>query len=110
MKIFLDTVEPSAIDELTATGLVDGAVTTAGGLAAAGEAAETRLATLSAAVSGPVTAEVTARDAAGMVEEGQALAAIAPNIAVTVPVGRDGLKACRALRDEGIMVNVALCP
>ncbi len=44
-----------------------------------------------------------------MIAEGTKLAAIAPNIAVKVPMTWDGLKACKALTDAGHMVNVTLC-
>jgi transaldolase len=44
-----------------------------------------------------------------MITEGRKLAAIAPNIAVKVPLTWDGLKACKVLTGEGRMVNVTLC-
>src|SRR3546814_17179050 len=44
-----------------------------------------------------------------MLAEGRRLAKIAPNVAVKVPLTRDGLRTCRALADEGRMVNVTLC-
>ena len=58
---------------------------------------------------GPVSAEVAATDLEGMLKEGRTLAKIAKNVTVKVPLTWDGLKACRALRDEGTMVNVTLC-
>jgi transaldolase len=60
-------------------------------------------------VNGPVSAEVTAMDADGMITEGLKLASRAGNIAVKVPLTMDGLRACRSLADDGIMVNVTLC-
>jgi transaldolase len=60
-------------------------------------------------VPGPVSAEVTATDFKTMLEEGKKLAAVAPNIAVKVPLTPDGLKTCKALSDDGHMVNVTLC-
>src|SRR3546814_18951610 len=60
-------------------------------------------------VPGPVSAEVAATDHATMLAEGRRLAKIAPNVAVKVPLTRDGLRTCRALADEGRMVNVTLC-
>jgi transaldolase len=44
-----------------------------------------------------------------MIAEGRKLAAIAPNIAVKVPLTWDGLKTCKVLSSEGFMVNVTLC-
>jgi transaldolase len=60
-------------------------------------------------VKGPVSAEVVALKADDMIAEGRKLAAIAPNIAVKVPLTWDGLKTCKTLSDEGFMVNVTLC-
>ena len=62
-----------------------------------------------AVVDGPVSAEVTATDHETMVAQGRKLAAMANNIAVKVPLTWDGLKACKALRADGTMVNVTLC-
>jgi transaldolase len=56
-----------------------------------------------------VSAEVTATETAGMLAEGRKLAALAPNVAVKVPLTPNGLKACKALSSEGTMVNVTLC-
>jgi transaldolase len=60
-------------------------------------------------VPGPVSAEVAATDLDGMLKEGRALAKIAKNVTVKVPLTWDGLKACRALSGDGTMVNVTLC-
>jgi len=60
-------------------------------------------------VPGPVSAEVTATDHATMLKEGRKLARVARNIAVKVPLTVDGLKTCKRLSDDGVMVNVTLC-
>jgi transaldolase len=60
-------------------------------------------------VDGPVSAEVTATDFETMLTEGRKLAAIAPNVAVKVPLTEAGLRTCRALADSGTKVNVTLC-
>jgi transaldolase len=59
-------------------------------------------------VDGPVSAEVVAREAAVMVEEGQKLSRLSPNIVVKCPPTIDGLKATRALCSRAIRVNVTL--
>ncbi len=109
MKVFLDTADLSEIEALAATGLVDGVTTNPSLVARSGRPYKTLLGEICATVPGPVSAEVTALDAATMVEEGRVLAGIAHNITVKVPVGEAGLKACATLREEGIMVNVTLC-
>ena len=60
-------------------------------------------------ISGPVSAEVTAVDAEGMIAEGLALSKIADNVAVKVPLTWAGLEACKVLSDKNIMINVTLC-
>ncbi len=78
-------------------------------IAKAGRDFKTIIAEICELVDGPVSAEVAATDAEGMLTEGRTLAQIASNVAVKVPLTWDGLKACRALTDEGTMVNVTLC-
>ena len=60
-------------------------------------------------MEGPVSAEVTALEAGEMIKQGKHLAEIADNVAVKVPLTMEGLKACRALSNDGKMVNVTLC-
>jgi Transaldolase len=57
----------------------------------------------------PCQRRAVATDAEGMIAEGRELAKIADNIAIKVPLTWAGLKACKALTDEGRMVNVTLC-
>jgi transaldolase len=59
--------------------------------------------------AGPVSAEVVALDHAAMMKEAEVLRKIADNIAIKVPLTPDGLKTCKALSDDGTMVNVTLC-
>ena len=111
MKIFLDTADIAEIRRAAEAGLIDG-VTTNPSLVAkvAGDDDPRDLyRAICEAVDGPVSAEVVAIDAAQMVAEGTRLAAIHDNIVVKAPLTEDGLRACRALRSEGIRVNVTLC-
>ena len=109
MKFFIDTADIDEIRELAATGLLDGVTTNPSLIAKSGRAFLPVIEEICALVDGPVSAEVTATDADGMVAEGRRLAAVAANIAVKVPLTWEGLKACRRLRDDGTMVNVTLC-
>ena len=109
MKFFVDTADIAEIEDLAATGLVDGVTTNPSLVAKVGKPIRDVIASICAAVEGPVSAEVTATDFEGMMDEGQALAGIAPNVAVKVPLTWDGLKACRALSQRGYKVNVTLC-
>src|SRR5436190_7889276 len=109
MKFFVDTADLGEIRELAATGLVDGVTTNPTLVAKAGRDFREIVAEICATVPGPVSAEVAATDLDGMLKEGRALAKIANNVAVKVPLTWAGLKACRALAAEGTMVNVTLC-
>jgi transaldolase len=109
MKFFIDSADIAEIRDLAETGLVDGITTNPSLVAKTGRPFVEVVREICAIVSGPVSAEVTATDTKGMLAEGRKLAKIADNIAVKVPLTRDGLKACRMLRDEGTMVNVTLC-
>jgi transaldolase len=109
MKFFVDTAEIKDIKELAATGLLDGVTTNPSLIAKSGRDFKEVIAEICNAVEGPVSAEVTALDADGMITEGKKLAKIAKNVAVKVPLTLDGLKACRTLSQAGTMVNVTLC-
>src|SRR3989442_2132 len=60
-------------------------------------------------VEGPVSAEVVAVDADSMEREGKALAKIADNIVVKIPMLEAGMVAVRRLAEAGIKTNVTLC-
>ncbi len=109
MKFFVDTADVSEIRELAATGLLDGVTTNPSLVAKSGRDFKAVIAEICAIVPGPVSAEVTATEEEGMLAEGRALAKVADNVAVKLPSTWAGLKACRALRREGVMVNVTLC-
>ena len=109
MKFFVDTAEVKEIRELADIGLLDGVTTNPSLIAKSGRAFKEVVAEICAIVAGPVSAEVTALDAEGMIREGRELRKIAKNVAVKVPLTLDGLKACKALTSEGTMVNVTLC-
>ena len=109
MKFFIDTADVAEIKDLAATGMVDGVTTNPSLVAKTGRNFLEAIAEICDLVEGPVSAEVTATDFDTMLTEGRKLAKIATNIAVKVPLTWDGLKTCKALSDDGIMVNVTLC-
>ena len=109
MKFFVDTADTDEIRDLADTGLVDGVTTNPSLVAKSGRKFLDVVEEICTIVDGPVSAEVTAIDHETMLKEGQKLAALAPNIAVKVPLTPDGLKTCKILSDAGIMVNVTLC-
>ena len=109
MKFFVDTADIDAIRDLAATGLLDGVTTNPSLVSKTGRDFFEVLADICKAVDGPVSAEVTATDFDGMMKEAARLREVAPNICIKVPLTRDGLKACRALSNDGAQVNVTLC-
>ena len=109
MKIFLDTANVNEIREAASLGLVDGITTNPSLLAKEKAPYLDVLSEICALVEGPISAEVVATDAPGMVREGRDLAKIAPNIVVKCPLTAEGLKAVRELKRDGIRSNVTLC-
>ncbi len=109
MHFFLDSADIEEIRKAAGWGVIDG-VTTNPSLVAksGGRDFHGLIREIASLVEGPVSAEVTSLDPEGMVAEGRALAAVAPNVAVKIPMGRDGMTACSQLTREGIAVNVTL--
>jgi transaldolase len=109
MKFFVDTADVAEIRELAATGFVDGVTTNPSLVAKTGRKFIEVIREICEIVDGPVSAEVAATDHATMLSEGRKLAQLARNVAVKVPLTPDGLKTCKALANDGHMVNVTLC-
>ena len=108
MKFFIDTGNLKEIEALVPLGIVDGITTNPSLLAKEATEPTALLKQICRLVRGPVSAEVVATDADGMVREGRELAAIDEHIVVKVPFGKEGVKACRVLTSEGHRVNVTL--
>ena len=109
MKIFLDTADIAQIEALLDTGMIDGVTTNPSLIAKSGGDIKQTIAKICDLVDGPVSAEVTATDVDTMMAEADVLSAIAPQVAVKVPLTKEGLIVCRRLSERDIMVNVTLC-
>jgi len=109
MQLFLDTPDTAVIKDLVATGLVDGVTTNPSLIAKSGRPMLEVIAEICSLVEGPVSAEVAATDAAGMIAEGRKLASVATNVVFKLPLTRDGLIATGELSRKGIQTNVTLC-
>ncbi|MCH8172406.1 MAG: fructose-6-phosphate aldolase [Proteobacteria bacterium] len=109
MKFFADTADTGEIRELAATGLLDGVTTNPSLIKKSGRKLFEVLEEICTIVDGPVSAETVALDYETMLKEGQKLSKISENIAIKVPMTVAGLKTCKALRADRIMVNVTLC-
>ncbi|WP_439532984.1 fructose-6-phosphate aldolase [Polymorphobacter sp.] len=109
MKFFVDTAEISEIASLADSGLVDGVTTNPSLIAKSGRNFIEVVREIADLIHGPVSAEVVALDKDGMLREAEVLRKIARNVCIKLPLTLEGLKACKALSDEGVMTNVTLC-
>ena len=111
MKFFLDTADLKDISWAVQAGLIDGITTNPTLLSKQANDLDPRdvLKEICSIVEGPVSAEVVATDTDGMLTEGKALAKIADNIVVKIPMLEAGMVAVRRLASEGIRTNVTLC-
>ena len=109
MKFFIDTANIDEIRDAARLGILDGVTTNPSLVAKEGRKFEAVIAEICTIVDGPISAEVTALDFDGMMAQAHPLAAIHKNVTIKVPLTKEGLRACKALRGEGISVNVTLC-
>lgn len=109
MKFFIDTANLAEIKEANDLGVLDGVTTNPSLVAKEGKEFIPLLKEICSVVNGPISAEVVAMDFEGMMKEGKELAKIHDNIVVKLPLIKEGLKAAKAFRSEGIRTNVTLC-
>ena len=109
MKFFVDTADTAEIRDLAESGLVDGVTTNPSLIHKSGRKFLEVVEEICGITPGPVSAEVVALDHETMMKEAEVLRKIADNVAIKVPLTIEGLKTCKALTDDGTMVNVTLC-
>lgn len=109
MKFFIDTANIEQIREAATLGVLDGVTTNPTLLSREKGSFREILKEICDIVPGPVSAEVVALDADGMVSEGRELCKIAENIIIKVPCIREGVKAIGMFKSEGIHTNATLC-
>jgi len=108
MKFFIDTANLDEIKKAVDMGMVDGVTTNPSLIARENKPFKKIIKDICKVVDGPISAEVIALDAEGMVREGRELAAIHANIVIKIPMTTEGLKAVKQLADEKIKTNVTL--
>ena len=112
MKFFIDTANLEQIKEAQALGVLDGVTTNPSLMAKEGISGEKNILqhyrNICELVEGDVSAEVLSTDYDGMIKEGEALAALNPQIVVKLPMIKDGVKACKYFSSKGIKTNVTL--
>jgi transaldolase len=112
MKFFIDTANLDQIKEAEAFGVLDGVTTNPSLMAKEGITGQENIlkhyVDICEAVEGDVSAEVVSTYLAGMIKEGEALAALHPQIVVKIPMIEDGIKALKYFSDQGIRTNCTL--
>lgn len=112
MKFFIDTANLADIQEAQDLGVLDGVTTNPSLMAKEGITGQENILNhykaICELVDGDVSAEVISTDFEGMVKEGEALAALNPQIVVKIPMTKDGVKACKYFSTKGIRTNVTL--
>jgi len=108
MKFFLDTAHVPHLREAAEAGLIDGVTTNPSLLAKEGGDPVAIVREIAKIVDGPISAEVVSLETDGMVREGLEWRKIHDNIVVKIPMTLPGLKAIRALSQQGIPTNCTL--
>ena len=108
MKLFIDTANVEEIRAAAELGVICGVTTNPSLIAREGKVFEEVIKEITTIVDGPISAEVVAPDAEGMVAEAKELAKIHENIVIKIPMTLEGLKATKQLSALGIKTNVTL--
>ena len=108
MKLFIDTANIEEIRAAAELGVICGVTTNPSLIAREGKVFEEVIKEITTIVDGPISAEVVAPDAEGMVAEAKELAKIHKNIVIKIPMTLEGLKATKQLSALGIKTNVTL--
>ena len=112
MKFFIDTANLAQIQEAENLGVLDGVTTNPSLMAKEGIRGEANILehykSICKMVKGDVSAEVIATEYEGIIKEGEALAALHPQIVVKVPMIKDGIRAIRYFSQKGIRTNCTL--
>ena len=108
MRLFIDTANVEHIREINDWGVLEGVTTNPTLACKENRNYRECISEIAGIVSGPVSAEAVSMEAEGMIAEARELAAIASNVNVKIPMCPEGLKAIRALKNEGIKTNCTL--
>jgi transaldolase len=109
MRIFLDTANIDEIRDVARMGVLAGVTTNPSLMAKeSGVTYHDRVVEICELVRGPVSAECTARDVQGLLEEARGLAAWHKHVVVKIPMDANGLEATSILSKEGIRINMTL--
>ncbi|MAV44374.1 MAG: fructose-6-phosphate aldolase [Euryarchaeota archaeon TMED248] len=109
MEFFLDTADVDEIREIAAWGILDGVTTNPSLIKKSGRDFKQVVAEIASICDGPISAEVTALDTDGMIEQALELKKELPeNVIIKIPCTPEGLAATKVLTEKGIKTNVTL--
>jgi len=108
MKFFLDTANLAEIKEAAAWGILDGVTTNPSLVSKENMKFEDLIREICRVVPGPVSVECVSTRAGDMVPEARALARLAGNVVIKIPISIEGVKATKVLAGEGVKVNTTL--
>jgi len=108
MKFFLDTANLEEIKTVASWGILDGVTTNPSLVSKEGRPFKDLIAEICRIVPGPISVECVSSEAGAIVPEAKALARIAPNVVIKIPVGIEGLKATKTLSGDGVKINMTL--
>ena len=97
MEFFIDTADVEAIRKANDMGFISGVTTNPSLIAKEGKDFHATIKEIASIVDGPISAEVLADDAEGMIAEGKVLAALDPHVVVKIPMTAEGMKAVKGL-------------
>jgi len=109
MKLFIDSADINEIKEAADMGVLDGVTTNPSLVAKTGRSFDEVAKEILEFVDGPVSLEVVSTDFDGMIKEAHDLVKLGDNVVIKIPLITEGLKATKALADEGVNVNMTLC-
>ncbi|MFW5949765.1 MAG: fructose-6-phosphate aldolase [archaeon] len=108
MRTFIDSADVEEVREVNAVGLVDGVTTNPSLVSSTDREYRDIIEELTEFVDGPISVEVIATDYEGMLEEAREYDTWGENIAVKLPMTREGMQALGTLSDEGVQTNITL--
>ena len=109
MEFFLDTADVDEIREIAAWGILDGVTTNPSLIKKSGRDFKEVVREIAGICSGPISAEVTAMDTQGLLEQARQLKSELPeNVIIKIPCTPEGLAATKVLTEEGVDTNVTL--
>lgn len=109
MKLFLDSIDLSEIQQALELGVLDGLITSPGAALLAKVILVDRLREIRRITDLPISVELLSTQFRGMLQEAKTLSAAIDNLLIRLPTIKDGVRACKELSGRGMKVNMSLC-